>query len=123
MVDLKSCLRSSQLTRPRLGACVLAVPVLCFLTLIGSPAVAEPTQEELEAASLLASRATFGMSYPKIVEMAEQGLDEWLDEQLDMECSTLRVWEDRLLEMDENGEFDHYRAILTSSLGRKTPTN
>ncbi len=90
----------------------MSVPVLCLLTLIGSPAVAEPTQEELEAASLLASRATFGMTYDQIVQMAEQGLDEWLDEQLDTDCSTLRVWEDRLLEMDENGEFDHYRAIF-----------
>ena len=53
---------------------------------------AEPTQEELEAASVLASRATFGMSYDQIEEMAQEGLDEWLDEQLNMECSSVKRW-------------------------------
>ena len=41
------------------------------------------------------SRATFGMSYEQIVAMAEQGLDEWLDEQLDMECTSFVDIEER----------------------------
>ena len=81
-----------------------------ILPLLVPLAWAEPTQEELEAASLLASRATFGMTYEQIVEMAEQGLDEWLDEQLDMECTPLgrAGWEERLVQMYEDGEFDEF---------------
>ena len=71
---------------------------LLILPMLASLAGAEPTHEELEAASLLASRATFGMSYEQIVEMAEKGLDEWLDEQLEMECTPVgfKGWEERL---------------------------
>ena len=85
---------------------LLILPMLAPLTW------AEPTQEELEAASLLASRATFGMSYDQIVEMAEQGLDEWLDEQLNMECTSFVKWEEDMEKMYENGEFDEFIDIF-----------
>ena len=85
---------------------------LCVVAFVASICWAEPTQEELEAASLLASRATFGMAYDQIVDIAEQGTDQWLDDQLNMECSLLRTWEDRILEMDENGEFDTFRELF-----------
>ena len=83
---------------------------LLILPMLAPLAWAEPTQEELEAASLLASRATFGMTYEQIVQMAEKGLDEWLDEQLEMECTPLGRggWEERLFEMYEDGEFDEF---------------
>ena len=86
------------------------IPYIAF-TLFGLVSVAEPSREELEAASLLASRATFGMSYDEIVDMAEQGLDEWLNEQLEMDCSLVSHWEDLVFEMDENGELDELRRI------------
>ena len=85
---------------------------LLILPMLASLAWAEPTQEQLEAASLLASRATFGMSYEQIVDMAEKGLDEWLDEQLNMKCSSAKEWEDRIDEMDRNGEFDEFRSLF-----------
>ena len=81
---------------------------LLMLALLTQLAWGEPTQEELEAASRLAARATFGMSYEQVVAMAEQGLDEWLDEQLNMECTSFRDWEERMYEMYDEGEFDDY---------------
>ena len=72
----------------------------------------EPTQEELEAASRLAARATFGMPYDEIVSMAETGLDKWLDEQLDMECTYLVPVEEEVLEMNEAGEYDKLRELF-----------
>ena len=89
---------------------------LLLLPMLAPLAWAEPTQEELEAASLLASRATFGMSYDQIVEMAEQGLDEWLDEQLNMECTSFVKWEKDLVEMYEDGEFDEFIDIFDVNL-------
>ena len=94
---------------------LLILPMLAPLTW------AEPTQEELEAASLLASRATFGMTYDQIVEMAEQGLDEWLDEQLDMECTPLGRWEKRLFDMYEAGEFDEFVEVMDLELDQDDP--
>ena len=87
---------------------LVPVAVLSF----ASPHLAEPTQEDLEAASLLASRATFGMTYEQITEMAEQGLDEWLQEQLNMECTSFTRWEDRMVEMYEDGELDEFIDIF-----------
>ena len=81
---------------------------LLIVSMLAPLAWAEPTQEELEAASLLASRATFGMTYDEIVKMAEKGLDEWLDEQLNMECTSFVKWEDDLVKMYEDGEFDEF---------------
>ena len=85
---------------------------LLLFPMLAPLAWAEPTQEELEAASLLASRATFGMSYDQIVEMAEQGLDEWLDEQLNMECTSFVKWEEDMVKMYEDGEFDEFIDIF-----------
>lgn len=83
---------------------------LLILPMLAAPfAWAEPTQEELEAASRLTARATFGMSYEQLVAMAEQGLDEWLDEQLDMECTSFVDIEQEIRDMDEAGEYDEIR--------------
>lgn len=82
---------------------------LLILPMLAPFAWAEPTHEELEAASRLAARATFGMSYEQIVEMAEQGLDEWLDEQLDMECTSFVDIEQEIRDMEEAGEYDEIR--------------
>ena len=103
---------SLRYTVANVGFSVLWAIAICAATLSGSQAVAEPTLEELEAASLLASRATFGMTYEQIVEMAEQGLDDWLDEQLDMECTRVGRWEERLVQMDKDGEFEEFRRIF-----------
>ena len=92
-----------------------------FAASLAPPAWAEPTQEELEAASLLASRATFGMTYDQIVEMAERGLDAWLDEQLDMECTPLGRWEKRLFDMYDAGEFDEFVEVMDIELDQDDP--
>ena len=85
-----------------------------MLTLVLCSPIAwgEPTQEELEAASRLAARATFGMSYEEIVAMAEEGLDEWLDEQIDMECTYYFPVEEEIYELDEAGEYDEFRELF-----------
>ena len=90
--------------------------IVSVALLLAPLSFAEPTQEELEAASLLASRATFGMSYDQIVAMAEQGTDEWLDEQLNMECSSVKRWEERMFEMYEDGEFDEFIDLMQIEL-------
>ena len=95
---------------------------LLILPLLAPLTWAEPTQEELEAASLLASRATFGMSYDQIVEMAEQGLDEWLDEQLNMECTSFVKWEEDMVKMYEDGEFDEYIEIFDINVEEENPS-
>ena len=82
---------------------------LLILPMLAPFAWAEPTQEELEAASRLAARATFGMSYEQIVAMAEQGLDEWLDEQLDMKCTSFVGIEKEIRDMEKAGEYDDVR--------------
>lgn len=85
---------------------------LLILPMFVPLALAEPTLQELEDASRLASRATFGMSYEQIVDMAEQGLEEWLDEQLDMECTYFVPIEEQVQEMLENGDYDELRETL-----------
>ena len=85
---------------------------LLLVALIAPFAWAEPTLQELEDASRLASRATFGMSYEQIVEMAEQGLDEWLDEQLEMDCTYFVPIDEDVHEMHENGEYDELRELF-----------
>ena len=85
---------------------------LLILALLAKIACGEPTQKELEAASRLAARATFGMPYDEIVAMAEQGLDEWLDEQLDMECTYFVPFEVDLYAMEEAGEYDELQDLF-----------
>lgn len=46
-----------------------------------NPAPQPPTSQEIAAASLSASQATFGLPYDDIVTLAEVGLDDWLDQQ------------------------------------------
>ena len=85
---------------------------LIFVAVVAPYAWGEPTEEELEAASRLAARATFGMSYENIVAMAEKGLDEWLDEQLDMECTLLVPVEDQIDKMHKAGEYDEFKELF-----------
>lgn len=64
-----------------------------------------PTQAELEAASAFASRSTFGMPYDEIVEIAKQGHEAWLDEQLALEPTSHLEFADELVRRRDNGEF------------------
>ena len=64
-----------------------------------------PTNAELEAASLFASKATFGMPYEGIVALAEQGHEAWVDEQLAMEPTSHLEFADELVRRRDAGDF------------------
>ncbi|MCY3884841.1 MAG: hypothetical protein OXG24_07990, partial [Gammaproteobacteria bacterium] len=101
-----------RLTRLTIGSWSISA----ILVLVGLLVHAEPTQQELEDASRLAARATFGMTYEQIVDMAEQGLNEWLDEQLEMDCTYFVPVEDQLFEMHKEGEYDDLRDLIDAEV-------
>ena len=75
----------------------------------GTPPVsADPTRDDLIQASRMASHATFGLDYQDIYSMAEQGIEDWLDEQFDMPYSShVKIAAD-LMRRREAGEFEGF---------------
>ena len=72
------------------------------------PPPSTPTRADLVDASRLASHATFGLNYQDIYAMAEQGLEEWLDEQLSMPYSSHVKIATELIGRREAGEFEGF---------------
>ena len=64
-----------------------------------------PNNAELKAASAFASKATFGMPYEDIVDIAEMGHEAWLDEQLELEPTSHLEFADELVRRRDAGEF------------------
>ena len=64
-----------------------------------------PTEAELNAASAFASKATFGMPYEGIFDIAEKGHEAWLDEQLALEPTSHLEFADDLVRRRDAGEF------------------
>ena len=64
-----------------------------------------PTDADLEAASLFAAKATFGMPYQGIVDIAKTGHEAWLDQQLEMPFSSHLEFADELVRRRDAGEF------------------
>ena len=69
------------------------------------PTPAAPSRETLEATSHFLSKATFGMPYEEIVQVAEQGHEAWLDDQLAMEFTSHLEYADELVRRRDAGEF------------------
>ncbi|MCY3857463.1 MAG: DUF1800 family protein [Gammaproteobacteria bacterium] len=64
-----------------------------------------PNEAQLNAASAFASKATFGMPYESIVDIAEIGHEAWLDEQLSLEPTSHLEFADDLVRRRDAGEF------------------
>ena len=70
----------------------------------GSSTPPTPQPFELEDASRMASRSTFGMPYEEIVRISAMGPEAWLDEQLTMPYSSHEEFADLLLQKLQRGE-------------------
>jgi len=69
---------------------------------------ATPSAQALNDASRFASRTTFGQPYAKLVELAEQGEQPWLEAQLILPATLHQPLVDDLVARREAGEFDAY---------------
>lgn len=65
-----------------------------------------PTASDLQAASRLAARATFGLNFAAIESLAEQGESDWLESQLALDPSLHQPLVDSLVARRDAGEFD-----------------
>ena len=64
-----------------------------------------PSNASLEAASHFLSKATFGMPYEEIVEVAREGHETWLDNQLELTPSSHLEFADNLVRRRDAGDF------------------
>ena len=67
-----------------------------------------PTQAELESASRLAAKATFGLDYDGVVALAELGANAWLERQFELPVTHHSPLVFELVQRRENGEFDAF---------------
>ena len=64
-----------------------------------------PSNADLRAASLLASKSTFGMPYEGIVAIAKQGRESWVDSQLALRPTLHLPFADELVRRRDAGDF------------------
>ena len=65
-----------------------------------------PSRAELAYASKFASRATFGLPYPQIEEIAEQGAEAWLEQQFELPVTESKPVADKLKGRRAAGQFN-----------------
>lgn len=72
------------------------------------PLPAAPTRADLAAASQFAARATFGIPYEGIESIARQGIDVWLDKQLELPYTSHAAVAEELIRRRDADEFKEF---------------
>ena len=73
---------------------------------VAPPPPAEPDDDALNAASRFAATASFGLPYADLVALAEQGHENWLDDQLTEPASLHQPLVEALIARRDAGEFE-----------------